>query len=110
MNTKPIVGALLTLALVASLSACTKRDESMGPAQKAGQAIDNAGDKVAKDLHGKLDKAKQVGTDLAKSAQDTSDKIDEATSDAAKGLNQATEEVGKKVEKAGEKIQESARK
>ena len=110
MNTKPIAGALLTLALVAGLSACTKRDDSMGPAQKAGQAIDNAGDKVAKDLHDKLDKAKQVGTDLAKSAQDTSDKIDEATSDAAKGLNQATEEVGKKVEKAGEKIQESARK
>jgi hypothetical protein len=95
MNTKPIGGALL--ALMAGLSACSKRDESMGPAQKAGQAIDNAGDKVAKDLHDKLDKANQVGKDLAKSAQDTSDKIDEATSDAAR-----------KVEKAGDKIQESA--
>jgi hypothetical protein len=110
MNTKPIVGALLALSLVAGLAACSKRDEAMGPAQKAGQAIDNAGDKVAKDLHDKLDKANQAGKDIAKSAQETSDKINDATEDAAKGLNKATEEVGKKVERAGEKIQESARK
>ena len=54
--------------------------------------------------------AKQVGD----SAQQTKDRIAEATQDATKeasaGLNAATEKVGKKVEQAGEKIQESAKK
>ena len=110
MKAMPMLSAVLALVLMAGMVACTKRDEGMGPAQKAGQALDNAGDKVAKDLHDKLDKADQAAKDVAKSAQETADKINDATADAAKGLNKATEEVGKKVERAGEKIQEAAKK
>ena len=110
MKATPILSAVLAVALVAGMSACTKRDESMGPAQAAGKKLDNVGDQVAKDLHDKLDKADQAAKDVAKSAQDTADKINDATADAAKGLNKVTEEVGKKVERAGEKIQEAAKK
>ena len=109
MKTTPILHAALILALLTGVVACGKRDEAVGPAQKAGAAIDNAGDKVAKELHDKLDKANAAAGDLAKSAKETGDKINDATQDAGAKLNKATEEVGKKVERAGEKIQESAR-
>jgi F0F1-type ATP synthase membrane subunit b/b' len=101
--------AAMMVALVAALGAC-KKEEEMGPAQKAGAAIDNAGDKVAKEIHDKLDKADQAAKDMADAARATGDKIKDATEDASKGLDKATEEVGKKVESAGEKIQDAARK
>ncbi len=102
--------AVMMVALVAALGACKKQEEEMGPAQKAGAAIDNAGDKVAKEIHDKLDKADQAAKDMAEAAKATGDKIKDATEDASKGLDKATEEVGKKVESAGEKIQDAARK
>jgi hypothetical protein len=100
---------VLMLALAAGLSGCKKTDESMGPAQKAGAAIDNAGQKVADKLHEPIDKANQVGEQIAEAAKNTGEQIDKATEDASKGINKATEEVGKKVERAGEKIQEAAK-
>jgi methyl-accepting chemotaxis protein len=114
MKATSIMGALLVLALAGGAGGCSKRDEAMGPAQKAGQQLDNAGDKVAREVHDKLDRANQAAQQAANSAEQTKDKIAEATAeaaaDASKGLNKATEEVGKKVERAGEKIQESAKK
>jgi F0F1-type ATP synthase membrane subunit b/b' len=110
MRNSAMVKAAVLVAMVVAVSACSKRDEAMGPAQKAGAAIDNAGDKVAKDIHDKLDKAEQAGKDVAAAAEATRDKLSDATGEAAKGLDKATEEVGKKVENAGEKIQEAARK
>ncbi len=114
MKATSILMPLFALALVAGVSGCSKRDEAMGPAQKAGQAVDNAGDKVARDLHDKLDRANQAAQSVAEQAEATKTKIteatQEATQDASKGLDKATEEVGKKVERAGEKIQESAKK
>lgn len=100
--------AVLAAALVL-VGGCKKKEE-MGPAQQAGQAIDNAGDKVAKDIHDKLDKAKEAGKSVEDAARAAGDKIEEATGDASKGLSKATEEVGKKVEQAGEKIQDAAKK
>jgi F0F1-type ATP synthase membrane subunit b/b' len=103
-----ILGTALVLAL--GLSACKKPDEAVGPAQKAGAAIDDAGAKVAAKLHEPIDKAKQVGQQMEDAAKDTSDKIKEATEDASKGIDKATVEVGKKVEQAGEKIQQAGKK
>ncbi|MFL6710774.1 MAG: hypothetical protein ACJ8HI_21435 [Massilia sp.] len=107
------MAALGLLAAAVAMSGCSKRDEGMGPAQKAGQAVDNAGDKVAQELHDKLDKAHAVARQAADSAQQTKDQIAAATgdaaADAAKGLDAATEKVGQKVEQAGEKIQEAAK-
>lgn len=99
---------VLVLAMLASLAACKKRDEEMGPAQKAGAAIDNTGDKVARDLHDKLDKAHDAAKKVEDAARATGDQIEDATEDASKGLDKATRDVGERVERAGEKIQKSA--
>ena len=100
--------ALLVLAVLAGAAGCTRRDEPMGPAQKAGKAVDDAGAQVAGKLHDQLDKANQAAEQVAKAADQTRDKIKDATEDASRGLDQATEDVGKKVERAGEKIQDAA--
>ena len=96
------------LAIVAGAAACTPREETMGPAQKAGAAIDNAGDEVARTLKEKLDKAEEAGDKMAEAARATGDKIEDATGDASRGLEEATKNAGKKVERAGEKIQDAA--
>lgn len=110
MKATSILSALMALTLAAGVAGCSKRDEAMGPAQKAGQAVDNAGDKVARELHDKLDRANQAAQSVAEKAEATKVQIEAATADASKGLDKATEEVGKKVERAGEKIQEAAKK
>jgi hypothetical protein len=99
----------IVLALLAGLSACTKPGEPMGPAQKAGAAIDKTGDQIAAELHKPIDKANEAGQKVNDAALATKAKIEEATQDASRGIDKATEEVGKKVERAGEKIQESAK-
>jgi hypothetical protein len=109
MKITPVCSVALVLALVGGLSACKKADEPMGPAQKAGAAIDNAGEKVAAKLHEPIDKANQVGQQIADAAKNTGDQINQATEDASKGIDKATVEVGKKVERAGEKIQEAGK-
>ncbi len=105
---------LAAVALVAGLAGCTKKDETMGPAQKAGAAVDAAGDKVAREVQDKLDRANAAAKQVADSAAQTREQIEKQTADAAadasKGLDKATEEVGKKEERAGEKIQEAAKK
>jgi hypothetical protein len=108
MNTTLVTRATLALAIAASLAACTPREEEVGPAQKAGAAIDNAGDEVARKIQENLDKAEQAGEKMAEAARSTGDKIEDATSDASRGLEQATKKAGEKVERAGEKIQEAA--
>jgi hypothetical protein len=99
----------LMLALLAGLSACTKPGEPVGPAQKAGAAIDKTGDQIAAELHKPIDKANEAGQKVNAAALETKAQIEEATNDASRGIDKATEEVGKKVERVGEKIQESAK-
>lgn len=108
MNTTFLTRTMLTLAIVAGVAGCTPREETMGPAQKAGAAIDNAGDEVARKLQEKLDKAEEAGEKVAEAARSTGDKIEDATSDASRGLEEATKKAGKKVEQVGEKIQDAA--
>ena len=110
MKTPTIRAALLVVVLAAGFAACKPHDDKMGPAQKAGQAVDNVGDKVAHDLQEQLERARQAGQQIADSAEETKNRIEQASADAGKGLNKATEEVGKKVERAGEKIQEASKK
>ena len=108
MNITSVARAMLAVAILAGVAACTPRDDDVGPAQKAGAAIDNAGDEVARKLHEKIDKAEQAGEKVADAARATGDKIVDATEDASRGLEEATKKAGKKVERAGEKIQEAA--
>lgn len=109
MNKPSIATAVLAAALAASLAACTPREDDIGPAQKAGKAIDNAGDKVARELQEKLEKADQAGREAAEAARNAGDEIADATGDAQRGLGEATKKVGKKVERAGEEIQDAAK-
>jgi hypothetical protein len=115
MKSASLISALLAVALAGGVGGCTKRDEAeMGPAQKAGMAVDNAGNTVAREVQDKLDRANQAAQQVADSAEQTkgqiADATAEATADAGKGLEKATAEVGKKVERAGERIQEAAKK
>jgi hypothetical protein len=113
MNTSTILNAVIILALAGGVAACKKPDEQMGPAQKAGAAIDNAGEKVADKLHENLDKARQAADQANERARNAGDEMGEAArqaaQDASKGVDKATDQVGKKVEQAGEKIQDAAR-
>ena len=109
MQTTSFTNAAAVLALLAGLAACTKPGETVGPAQKAGAAIDKTGDQIAAELHKPIDKAQQAGDKVNQAALDTRAQIEEATNDASRGIGKATEEVGKQVERAGEKIQEAAK-
>ena len=60
MNKSIIGGAILALAM---LGAC-QRTEPVGPAQKAGAAIDEAGEKVADKLQEGVDKADEAAKKL----------------------------------------------
>ena len=93
-----MLGALLALAVLAG---CSREEEAIGPAQKAGKMLDDAGARVSRQVEGELAKADRA-------ADEARDKIKDATRDAKGGLERATEEVGKKVEDAGEKIQDVA--
>lgn len=104
---KKTILAVMLLALAAA--GCSKKDDGMGPAQSAGKAVDDAGAKVATELHKPIDKANEAAQALAQSADQARDQIKDATEDARQGLDKATDDVGKKVERAGEKIQDAAK-
>lgn len=109
MNISSILPVAMLCAAMAASSGCTSRDAPVGPAQKAGAAIDNAGDKVAEKLHENLDKARDAGQQVTEGAKRAEERLQEATEDASRGARKATENVGEKVEQAGERIQEAAR-
>jgi hypothetical protein len=93
-----MLGMLLVLA---ALAGCSRDEEAIGPAQRAGKALDDAGARVTHQVDKELAKADRA-------AEEVREKIKDATQDARGGLKRATEEVGKKVEDAGEKIQDAA--
>jgi hypothetical protein len=109
MLTTTIRNGALLLALLAGVAACSKQGETMGPAQKAGAAIDKTGEQIAAELHKPIDKANEAGQKVNEAARATRAEIEEATNDASRGIDKATEQVGQKVERVGEKIQESAK-
>lgn len=113
---KPITvfNAVLVLGMLLALPACSKRDEAApGPAEQAGRAIDkavdNAGDKVARELQVSKEAAEKAAREVADAARQSGEQINQATEEASEGLSDATRQVGKKVERAGEKIQDAAR-
>jgi methyl-accepting chemotaxis protein len=109
MKTTSIISMTVLLAAMVGSTACTPRDEQVGPAQKAGAAIDNAGQKVAEELHESLDKARDAGQQVTDGAKRAEERMQEATEDASEGARKTTEKVGEKVEEAGERIKDAAR-
>jgi uncharacterized protein YjbJ (UPF0337 family) len=93
--------AIATLAAV--LAGCNQSSsDNIGPAERAGKAVDDAGAKVSGAVQQEVVKA-----DAA--ARAAKEKAKDAAAEASHNLDRATEQVGKKVERAGEKIQEAAR-
>jgi predicted small secreted protein len=90
---------LLAAAVLAGCDASSR--DGVGPAERAGKAVDEAGAKVTSAVQDQVAKA-----DAA--AEHAREKVKDATADASRNLDRATAEVGKKVEKAGEKLQEKA--
>ena len=88
-----------TLLLLAALAGCSRDEDAIGPAQRAGKALDEAGATVTRQLDNELAKADRA-------AAEAREKVKDATRDAKGGLKRATEQVGKKVEDVGEKIQD----
>lgn len=95
--------ALLAAGLLSAsmLAGCKPADDGVGPAEKAGRVIDDAGARVAGKVQEQVSKADAV-------AEQARERAKAATAEASRGLDKATETVGKKVEQAGEKIQEAA--
>jgi len=91
-------GALLAATLLAG---CSRQDDGVGPAQRAGKAIDDAGARVTGKMQEQVDKADEAARQARERAKD-------ATEEASRNLDKATAAVGKKVEQAGEKIQQAA--
>ena len=92
---------LVTLLALAALAGCSRDDDAVGPAQKAGKVLDDAGVRVSRQVEGELARADRA-------AADAREKIKDAAQDAKGGLERTAEKVGKKVEDAGEKIQDAA--
>jgi len=94
----------MTAVLLATLLAGCKQASSdgMGPAQKAGKAVDEAGAKVQGAVADQVVKA-----DAA--AERAREKAKEAALEASRNLDRTTAKVGEKVEQAGEKMQQAAR-
>jgi predicted small secreted protein len=93
----------LCLVLAATLAGCNQPSgDGVGPAQKAGKAVDDAGAKVTSAVQQQV-----VNADEA--AERAREKAKEAAAVASRNLDRATAKVGEKVEQAGEKMQEAAR-
>ncbi|CAH0140510.1 hypothetical protein SRABI118_00272 [Massilia sp. Bi118] len=92
--------ALLSAALLAGCNQSPA--DGMGPAQKAGKVVDEAGARVQTAVQDQVVKA-----DAA--AERAREKAKEAAAQARDNLDRATAKVGEKVEQAGEKMQEAAR-
>jgi len=98
--------AIMTTTLLASvmllaLAGCGRDDDDKGPAERIGQALDNATAEVTNSVKDELARANDA-------VEDARDKVENATEEASRGLERATEEVGKSVERAGQEIQENA--
>jgi hypothetical protein len=124
MKTTTISGILLAVAVLAT--GCNKKadNDSMGPAQEAGKAVDNAGANVALETREGLQRADQAteraGQNMEQAAERAGDNMQragaevrqesrEAAQDVKQGVSKATEATGKSVERAGERIQDAAK-
>jgi predicted small secreted protein len=91
------------LVLAVTLAGCDQSPgEGIGPAQKAGKAVDDAGARVTSAVQQQVVKADEA-------AEHAREKAKVAAAEASRNLDRATAKVGEKVEQAGEKMQEAAR-
>ena len=93
---------LAIMSLAAVLAGCQQSSsDGIGPAERAGKAVDAAGARVSDAVEQQVVKA-----DAA--AHVAREKAKVVAAEASHNLDRATEQVGKKVERAGEKMQDAA--
>jgi predicted small secreted protein len=93
----------LVIVLASLLAGCNQSPgDGVGPAERAGKAVDDAGAKVSSAVQQQVVKADEA-------AERAREKAKVAAAEASRNLDRATAKVGEKVEKAGEKMQEAAR-
>jgi hypothetical protein len=85
MKVSSVLNAVLALALAAGVAACGKGGAEKAPAPK----VDNMGDQVARDLHDKLDRAKEAAAQTERAAEQAKQKIAEATADGSKAAEES---------------------
>lgn len=97
------ISAMLAItSLAAVLAGCQQSSsDSIGPAERAGKAVDDAGARVSSAVQQQVVKADAAARVAREKAKDVA-------AEASHNLDRATEQVGKKVERAGEKMQEAA--
>jgi hypothetical protein len=109
MTSPNMMCVALATGLLLGVAACKKPEEPAGPAQKAGEAIDKAGEKVSREMKEGLKNADQAAAELRKAARSAGEKIDDATRDAERGLDKTAEKVGDKLEETGRKLKDDAK-
>lgn len=112
MNKITISGILLAVAVMAT--GCKKADDpTMGPAQEAGKAVDQAGANVAAETREGVQKAdaaaERAEANVEKAGAEVRQESKEAAAEVKQGVSNATDATGKAVERAGEKMQDAAK-
>jgi len=98
-SSKTLTSVLAATLLIAGLAACQKKEDVViekGPAETAGQKIDQAGATAGQ----KIDEA---ATKIGQEAR-------EAKAEASQSAANAQDAAGKKLEETGQKMQDSANK
>jgi len=94
--------AMASVLLAACLAGCGQSDNGVGPAQRAGKAIDDVSAKAAVKVQEQVSKADAAAA-KARAA------VPNAVEQARTNLDHVTEKVGEKVEQAGQKMQQAGR-
>lgn len=121
MNKVTMAGILMAVTVMATGCKKTDNADTMGPAQEAGAAIDNAGAKVAEETREGVQAAdaaaERAGERVEAAAERADENLERAgaevrqeTREAAQEAKQAADNVndnaGRALERAGEKMQD----
>lgn len=97
-SSKTLTSLLAATVLIAGLAACQKKEDvavDQGPAETAGQKIDEA--------------AATAGQKMDEAGEKMSQKAEEAKADTSQGIANMQDATGKKLEEAGQNMQDAAK-
>lgn len=108
-SSKTLISILAAGVLLASLAACQKKEEvaiDQGPAETAGQKIDEVTTNTAEKVDEAAANTEQKVDETAAKIGEEADKAKAYISDRASTM---TDAAGKKIEEAGVKLQDAAK-
>ncbi|RBA25597.1 hypothetical protein [Herminiimonas fonticola] len=92
-SSKTLVSILAATVLIAGLAACQKKEDVAGPAETAGQKIDQA--------------ATTAGQKIDEATTKVGQEADKAKAEASQSVANMQDATGKKLEEIGQKMQEA---